>query len=97
MHTPDALPRGLVDSDWRVRHEAVDRLVVRAGADERIAPALLAAVNGDPAWQVRDAIAMQAFELEGVDVVPALRRAQEDPHPEVRWAASYALAQLEDE
>jgi HEAT repeat protein len=97
MTTPDALLGGLADVDWRVRHEVVDRLAVRAAADGRIAPALLAAMKDDPVWQVRASIAMRSFELPGVDVLPVLQQARVDPHPEVRWAASYALDQLADE
>jgi HEAT repeat protein len=94
MHTPEQLLVGLVDDDWRVRHQVVDRLAVRAEADDRIVPALVAALRDDPAWKVRDAVAMRLHEFDSDQVIDALRRALHDSHPEVRSSASFSLAQL---
>jgi HEAT repeat protein len=48
----------------------------------------------DPAWQVRDAIAMTLYKFPPADVETALHEAENDIHPDVRWSAQYALTQL---
>jgi hypothetical protein len=96
MHSPDELLEGLVDPDWRVRHEVVDRLIARARAreDHRTLPALLKALAEDPAWQVRDAVAIRMSGFEPHVVLPSLLAACGDNHPEVRWSVEFAINQL---
>jgi HEAT repeat protein len=94
MHSPDELLDGLVDADWRVRHEVVDRLIARARDDHRTLPALLKALANDPAWQVRDAVAIRLGDFERDAVLPSLLIAQADPHPEVRWSVEFSISQL---
>jgi len=93
-HSPDELLSGLRDSDWRVRHETVDRLIARAKDDPRTLPSLLEAATSDEAWQVRDAVVMRLCDFERADVLDVLRRAASDPHPDVRWSATFSLGQL---
>lgn len=95
LHSADELLGGIRDADWRVRHETVDRLVARAGDDPQTLPALFTVLQGDPQWQVRDAVAM-AIERFGDDerVVIALHRALEDDHDDVRWSARFSLTQI---
>jgi hypothetical protein len=92
MHSADELLAGLRDDNWMVRHEAIDRLVARAGDDPRTAPALLAAAHDD-AWQVRDAVLLQLrrYGPEGRDAIAA---AISDSHPDVRETAKLALNML---
>lgn len=85
---------GLADPDWRCRHEVIDRLVARGKSDPRTLPALLNALKSDQAWQVRDCIAMKLYEFPVDRVELALREAERDPHPEVRWSARFSLTQL---
>ncbi len=85
---------GLADPDWRCRHEVIDRLVARGTNDARTLPALLNALSTDSVWQVRDCIAMTLHQFPPADVEPALREAQKDRHPDVRWSARYSLTQL---
>lgn len=96
MLTPSELIAGLEDEDWRVRVGAVDRLVARAGDDERTVPSLIEHLLKDPDWQVRDtvALALKAFPGDG-RVLKALRIASADENEEVRWSVGFALAQLE--
>jgi HEAT repeat protein len=94
MHSADELLAGLVDADWRVRHEIVDRLIARARDDRRTLPALLKALAHDPAWQVRDAVAIRMADFERDAVLPALLTARADPHPEVRWSVEFSISQL---
>lgn len=95
MHSADELLAGMVEGDWRVRHEVVDRLVARAAGDGRTVPALLRALAGDPAWQVRDKVAMRMTDFSDDRVLRALLAARDDPHSEVQWSVQYALGQLE--
>ena len=74
MHSADELLQGLVDPDWRVRHEVVDRLIARAREDHRTLPALLKALAEDPAWQVRDAVAIRMSDFDPDAVMPSLLR-----------------------
>lgn len=90
----DELLRGLEDDDWRVRHEVIDRAIARASDDRRTLPTLLCLLATDPAWEVRDAIAIVLNKFDQAQVGPALRTATRDPHPEVRWSARYSLFQL---
>ncbi len=85
---------GLADPDWRCRHEVIDRLVARGKDDSRTLPALLNVLTTDPAWQVRDAVVMTLYEFPAADVEAALRKAENDAHPDVRWSAQYSLSQL---
>jgi HEAT repeat protein len=85
---------GLADLDWRCRHEVIDRLVARGMDDSRTLPALLNILTTDPAWQVRDAVAMTLYKFPPADVEPALRKAENDAHPDVRWSAQFSLSQL---
>jgi HEAT repeat protein len=94
MHSAGELLSGLGDPDWRVRHACVDRLIARARSDPRALPALLKAAMSDDAWQVRDAVVMRLCDFGGDSVLNALRAAATDPHPEVRWSATYSLRQL---
>jgi hypothetical protein len=64
MHSADELLAGLVDPDWRVRYEVVDRLIAIARDDRRTLPALLKALVHDAAWQVRDAVALRMSDFE---------------------------------
>ena len=57
MHSADELVAGMSDDNWLVRDEVVDRLLARAGDDERTLPLLLDHLRQDEAWQVRDHIA----------------------------------------
>ena len=94
MLSAEELLAGLVDSDWRCRHEVVDRLVARWRRDSRTVPALLDALANDPVWQVREAVAMGLTGFDPVDVVDALHEAESDQHADVRWSARYSLTQL---
>jgi hypothetical protein len=94
-HTPDELLAGLDDPDWRVRHEVIDRLAVRAEADPRTPHALIRTLATDPAWEVRSAAAMAIQRFHGPDVVTALRAACLDPHDEVRESAEFSLNQMD--
>ena len=85
---------GLADPDWRCRHEVIDRLVARGKDDSRTLPALLIVLTTDPAWQVRDAVVMTLYTFPQADVEAALRKAENDAHPDVRWSARYSLSQL---
>jgi HEAT repeat protein len=95
LHNPDDLLTGMVDGDWRVRHQVVDRLIARARTDDRTLHALLDRLACDSAWQVRDAVAMaiNSFKNDG-RVVQALRVAIADESDEVRWSAAHSLRQL---
>src|SRR4029450_5394485 len=44
---------GVVDDDWRVRCESIDRLAARSHDDPRTLPALLDLAEHDSVWQVR--------------------------------------------
>jgi hypothetical protein len=94
MMTVEEHLTGLGDSNWRCRHEVIDRLVARGKDDRRTLPALLNVLTTDPAWQVRDAVAMTLHEFPPADVEAALRKAENDAHPDVRWSAQYSLSQL---
>jgi hypothetical protein len=94
MHSADELLDGLKDADLRVRQEVVDRLIARAGDDERTLPALLQVATHDGAWEVRDAVIMRLNEFEPEKVRPVLLEALGDPNPEVSWAARFSLDQL---
>jgi HEAT repeat protein len=94
MITADELLEGLTHPDWRVRHDVVERLVARAGDDERMIPALLVAVQDDPYWQVRDAVIMALRWPDDERVQSVLRSAQRDPHEEVQWSANYKMTQF---
>lgn len=85
---------GLADPDWRCRHEVIDRLVARGKDDSRTLLTLLNVLTTDPAWQVRDAVAMTLYNFPPADVEAALRKAENDAHPDVRWSAQYSLSQL---
>jgi hypothetical protein len=90
-HSADELLVGLCDDGCRVRHEVIDRLVARAGDDERTLPALLDAAVKDSSWQGRDADVMSLRKFEADLGNPVLRLAEKDPQPEMRWSASFAL------
>jgi HEAT repeat protein len=92
--TADELIGGMRHSNWRVRHDVVDRLVARAGDDDRAIPTLIAAIDSDPAWEVRDAAVMALRWPDDDRVRAVLERALDDGHPEVRWSASYKLSQF---
>jgi len=94
METVDEHLAGLRDPDLRCRHEVIDRLIARGKNDARTLPALLDALSSDSAWQVRDCIAIKLHEFSPADVEAALREAEKDVHPEVRWSAQYSLTQL---
>jgi HEAT repeat protein len=49
----------------------------------------------DPAWQVRAAAVMQLRQFPSEESLAGLRRTLTDDNPEVRWAASFSLHQLE--
>jgi HEAT repeat protein len=86
---------GLDDPDWRVRHEVIDRLAVRAEADPRTAHALIRVLATDPSWEVRSTAAMAIKRFPSPDVVAALRAACHDPHEEVRESAEFSLNQID--
>ena len=92
--TADELIGGMSHVDWRVRHDVVPRLVARAGDDSRTIPTLIAAIDSDPAWEVRDAAVMALRWPEDGRVMAVLERALDDSQPEVRWSASFKLAQF---
>jgi HEAT repeat protein len=94
LHSPDELLSGLRDTDWRVRHEKVDRLVARAKNDPRTLRALIQAADSDESWQVRETVVMTLPDFLLREVLGALRVATEDEHPEVRRSAAYSLNQL---
>jgi hypothetical protein len=48
----------------------------------------------DPAWQVRDAVAIRMSDFEPDAVMPSLLGAREDTHPEVRSSVEFAIDQL---
>lgn len=95
MTSPDQLIAGMTHPDWRVRHDVVDRLVARAGDDARTIPTLIATIDTDPAWEVRDAAVMDLRWPDDDRVVEVLRRAVDDNQSEVRSSASYKLSQFE--
>lgn len=84
----------IADPDWRVRHELVDRLIARARDDVRTLPTLLAEAADDEAWQVRDAVVLRLNEFNQIAVLPALRRAEQDPVRDDQWSAQCLLFQL---
>ena len=92
--TADELIGGMSHVDFRVRHDVVDRLVARAGDDDRTIPTLITAIASDPAWEVRDAAVMALRWPEDERIRAVLERALDDSHPEVRWSASYKLSQF---
>lgn len=94
MVTVDEHLAGLADPDWRCRHEVIDRLVARGKDDPRTLLALLKVLRTDSAWQVRDAATMRLDEFPLADVEAALREAEKDAHPDVRWSARFVLTQL---
>ena len=94
MYSTEELLKGLTDSEWRVRHEVVDRLIARGRDDPRTLPALLRIAQKDAAWQVRDKIIMRLHEFEPDPVCAVLQAALSDPNPNVRRAAKYSLDQL---
>lgn len=97
LHSADELLAGLIDQDWRVRHQCVDRVIARAGNDPRTLPALLGLASSDETWQVRDAVVMRLGDFAADAVLDTLHAAEADPHPEVRWSAAYSLGQLRAE
>lgn len=94
MVSPDELLEGLRNADWRVRFEVIDRVIAKAKDDPRTLPRLLELAENDPAWEVREAILMRLHQFARSRVLRVLRDALNDPHPEARWSARYALDQL---
>lgn len=94
LHTAAELRSGMGDSNWRVRHECIDRLLARHKDDPRTEDALLTAAAEDPAWQVRDAAMMRLGEFDPERVRPVLLSGLEDLHEDVRWSAQHVLEQL---
>jgi hypothetical protein len=94
-HAPDELLVGLDDPDWRVRHEVIDRLAVRAESDPRTPHGLIRVLATDPSWEVRSKAAMAIQRFPGPDAVTALRAACQDPHEDVRESAEFSLNQID--
>ena len=94
LHSADELVSGVHDSDWRVRHESIDRLVARWPDDHRTLPTLLELAQHDPVWQVRSAATMPLTRFDSERVVPVARLVMEDSVAEVRWSANFVLFQL---
>jgi HEAT repeat protein len=94
LHSEDELLSGVRDSDWRVRHESIDRLKARWHDDPRTLPALLDLAEHDPEWRVRSTATMALASFDRHRVVPVLRRGLEDPNERVRWAANFELYQF---
>ena len=94
MHSADELLQGLRDDDWMVRFEVIDRLIARAGDDERTLPALVAAAE-DSVAAVRETVVMRLRHFSDERAASAIRRALSDDDPEVRSAAEYAVGQVD--
>jgi len=94
MHSADDLLRGIRDDDWMVRFEVVDRLIARAGNDERTLPALVDAAQ-DSAAAVRECVVLRLGHYSDERATSAIRRALTDDDPEVRGAAEIALRQVD--
>jgi len=94
LHSADELVSGVHDSDWRVRHESIDRLVARWPDDPRPLASLLQLAEHDPAWQVRSEATIPLIRFDPDRVEPAVRRVLKDPVGDVRWAANFVLFQF---
>jgi HEAT repeat protein len=94
LYSADELVSGVHDSDWRVRHESIDRLVARWPDDPRTLTSLLQLAEHDPIWQVRSAATMPLTRFDPHRVAPVARRILKDSVADVRWAANYVLFQF---
>ena len=93
LHSADELLSGVTDTDWRVRHESIDRLVARWKDDPRTLAAIIERAIHDEHWEVRDAAVMKFVEFDPGDVAGPARAALRDEHEDVRWSARYVLWQ----
>ena len=94
LHAAEELLEGVVDDDWRVRCESIDRLAARWHDDPRTLPALLDVAEHDSVWQVRSSATMRLEDFDPDAVVPVARRGLTDPSADVRWSANFVLFQF---
>ncbi len=75
MHSPDELLAGLLDPDWMVRIEVIDRLIARGRDDPRTVPALITAAESDASPDIRSTILMRLHRFQSNRVIDLLRSA----------------------
>lgn len=93
LHSWSELEGGTRDPDWRVRHEATQRLAARWPDHPGTLPRLLALATADARAEVRDAAVMRLIGFPTRAVRTTLETAAQDPDRDVRWSANFALAQ----
>jgi HEAT repeat protein len=93
LHSADELLSGVVDLDWRVRHESIDRLKARWHDDARTLPALLEVAERDEEWRVRGRAMMALCDFEIDRVEATARRGLGDESEDVRWSSNFVLFQ----
>jgi HEAT repeat protein len=94
LHSAEKLLEGVVDDDWRIRFESIDRLAARWHDDPRTLPALLDVAEHDSVWQVRSSATMRLVDFDPDAVVAVARRGLSDPSDDVRWSANFVLFQF---
>jgi HEAT repeat protein len=94
LHSAEELLGGVVDDDWRVRYESIDRLAARWHDDPRTLPVLLDVAEHDSVWQVRSIATMRLGDFDPDAVVSVARRGLSDPSGDVRWSANFVLFQF---
>jgi HEAT repeat protein len=94
LHSAEELLGGVIDDNWRVRYESIDRLAARWHDDPRTLPALLELAEHDSVWQVRSSATMRLVDFDPDAVVPVARRGLSDPSADVRWSANFVLFQF---
>jgi HEAT repeat protein len=94
LHSAEELLGGVVDDDWRVRCESIDRLAARWHDDPRTLPALLDLAEHDSVWQVRSGATMRLVDFDPDAVAPVARQGMSDPSADVRWSANFVLFQF---
>lgn len=94
LHSAEELLEGVVDDDWRVRFESIDRLAARWHDDPRTLPPLVELAEHDSVWQVRSRATMRLVDFDPDAVVPVAKRGLSDPSDDVRWSANFVLFQF---
>jgi HEAT repeat protein len=94
LHSAEELLGGVIDDNWRVRYESIDRLAARWHDDPRTLPALLELAEHDSVWQIRSSATMLLVDFDPDAVVPVARRGLSDPGADVRWSANFVLFQF---